>query len=207
MSGLQWWKATRAADAEDDRAAAAQVQSAPPQVQVQSAPPPRVQGIPSAVGARQDVSAHAASRAAAVGRGSSTVVPRGIIHLEGVGDTSFTHGVFSGTRGQSRRLEGFMLRLDPPIAGVNMQYMAHLEGIGDTPWVNEGQFVGTRGRGRRMEGFAFRLTGPEAARYTVVYMAHLQDTADTGFYRDSQYCGTRGQSRRVEGIQVRVMPR
>jgi hypothetical protein len=88
-----------------------------------------------------------------------------------------------------------------------MKYMAHLQDIGDTAFVNEGQFVGTRGQSRRLEGFAIELTGPLAATHTVMYMAHLEGSGDTGFFRDGQFCGTRGQSRRVEGILVHVAPR
>jgi hypothetical protein len=88
-----------------------------------------------------------------------------------------------------------------------MQYMAHLEDIGDTQWIDEGQFVGTRGQCRRLEGFAIRLAGPSAPGYTVLYMGHLQDIGDTGVYMDSQFCGTRGQARRLEGMKFAVMPR
>jgi hypothetical protein len=82
--------------------------------------------------------------------------------------------------------------------------MAHLQGIGDVPFQNEGTFIGTRGQSRRLEGFAIELTGPAAPNFTVVYMAHLEGMGDTGFFRDGQFCGTRGQSRRVEGILVHV---
>jgi hypothetical protein len=82
--------------------------------------------------------------------------------------------------------------------------MAHLQGSGDVPFVNEGQFVGTRGQSRRLEGFAIELTGPAAANFNVFYMAHLEGIGDTSVFRNGQFCGTRGQSRRVEGILVRV---
>jgi uncharacterized protein YjdB len=85
-----------------------------------------------------------------------------------------------------------------------MQYMAHLQDIGDVPFVNAGKFVGTRGQSRRLEGFAIRLTGAAATRFNVVYMAHLQDIGDTVFSKNGEFCGTRGQSRRVEGILVRI---
>jgi len=130
-----------------------------------------------------------------------------LVHLQGIGDLAFRDNEFAGTRGQSRRLEGFQLQISPPVAGLSMRYMAHLQGIGDVPFVNEGQFVGTRGQCRRLEGFAIELTGPVAANFDVVYMAHLQGTGDTGIFRNGQFCGTRGQSRRVEGILVRVKPR
>jgi hypothetical protein len=130
-----------------------------------------------------------------------------LVHLQDIGDTLAHDDEFAGTRGQSRRLEGFQLQSDPQVPGLSMQYMAHLEGIGDVPFVNEGQFIGTRGQSRRLEGFAIRLTEPAAAKFDVVYMAHLQGTGDTGFFQNGQFCGTRGQSRRVEGILVRVSPK
>jgi uncharacterized protein YjdB len=83
--------------------------------------------------------------------------------------------------------------------------MAHLEQIGDLPWVSEGQFVGTRGQSRRLEGFAIKLTGKHASEFTVKYMAHLQGTGDTRWFSDGEFCGTRGESRRVEGICVKVV--
>jgi uncharacterized protein YjdB len=138
---------------------------------------------------------------------AGTIPLRGIVHLQDVGDVALTEGLFAGTRGESRRLEAFSLSFDPPVRGLAMQYMAHLQDSGDTQWVSEGQLVGTRGQSRRLEGFAIRLVGRSAPRYTVRYMAHLQDIGDTEFCRDSQFCGTRGQSRRLEGMLVRVLPR
>lgn len=130
-----------------------------------------------------------------------------LVHLQGIGDSTAHDDQFAGTRGQSRRLEGFQLWLNPQVPGLSMQYMAHLQAIGDVPLVNEGQFIGTRGQSRRLEGFSIQLTGPSAANYDVVYMASLEGSGDTAFFQNGQFCGTRGQSRRVEGILVRVSPK
>jgi hypothetical protein len=130
-----------------------------------------------------------------------------LVHLQSFGDRTFRDNELAGTRGQARRLEGFQIRIDPPVAGLSMHYMAHLQGSGDVPFVNEGQFVGTRGQSRRLEGFAIELTGPAAGQFNVFYMAHLQGTGDTGFFQNGQFCGTRGQSRRVEAILLRVEPK
>jgi hypothetical protein len=130
-----------------------------------------------------------------------------LVHLQNIGDQSARENEFAGTRGQSRRLEGFQISFDEPAADLSMRYMAHLQDVGDVPFVNAGQFVGTRGQSRRLEGFAIELTGPAAGNYNVFYMAHLQDVGDTGFFQNGQFCGTRGQFRRVEGILVRVEPR
>jgi len=127
-----------------------------------------------------------------------------LVHLQNIGDQIFRENEFAGTRGQSRRLEGFQLQISPAVANLSMQYMAHLQDIGDVPFVNEGQFVGMRGESRRLEGFAIQLTGSQAANFNVFYMAHLQDIGDTGFFQNGQFCGTRGESRRVEGILVRI---
>jgi hypothetical protein len=131
----------------------------------------------------------------------------GLVHLQNIGDVNLLTDRFAGTQGQSRRLEGFQLQFTPNLPGLSMRYMAHLQGIGDVPFQNEGTFIGTRGQSRRLEGFAIELTGQLAPRFTVLYMAHLEGTGDTGFFRDGQFCGTRGQSRRVEGILVHVNPR
>lgn len=130
-----------------------------------------------------------------------------LVNLQNIGDRTFRHNEFAGTRGQSRRLEGFQINFNPAVAGLGMRYMAHLQGVGDVPFVNAGTFIGTRGQSRRLEGFAIQLTGSQANNYNVFYMAHLQGTGDTAVYQNGQFCGTRGQSRRVEGILVRVQRR
>ena len=132
---------------------------------------------------------------------------RATVHLEGIGDVKCRENEFAGTRGQSRRLEGFQLEIATAIPGLSCRYMAHLEGIGDVPFVPEGQFIGTRGQSRRLEGFSIELTGAAAAKYNVLYMAHLEGIGDTPLFSNGAFCGTRGQSRRVEGILVRVEPR
>jgi len=126
----------------------------------------------------------------------------GIVHLQNIGDVSFQSGAFAGTRGESRRLEGFSLAIADGTPNLGIQYMAHLQDIGDTPWVNGGQFIGTRGQSRRLEGFAIRLTGSAARNYNIRYICHLQNIGDTPVRSNGEFCGTRGESRRLEGLQV-----
>jgi len=134
-------------------------------------------------------------------------VMQALVHLQGIADVRGRDSEFLGTRAQSLRLEGFELRLTPAIPNLSIRYMAHLQEIGDVPFVNEGQFVGTRGQSRRLEGFAIELTGSAAGNFNVVYMAHLQDIGDTSLFRNGQFCGSRGESRRLEGMLVRIEPR
>jgi len=130
-----------------------------------------------------------------------------LVHLQGLGDRIGRENEFLGTRGESRRLEGFSIEITPKVRDLELRYMAHLEGIGDVPFVEGGQFIGTRGQSRRLEGFAINLTGRDADEYDVAYMAHVQDFGDTGLFFNGQFCGTRGQSRRVEGLLVRIDPK
>jgi hypothetical protein len=125
-----------------------------------------------------------------------------LVHLQGLGDRTFTAREYAGTRGQGRRLEAFQIQLDPAIPGLSLRYMAHIANIGDTPWIPEGQLVGERGKNRQIEGLAIELLGPESANYTVFYTAHVQNKGDIPVCTNGQYCGTKGQGLRVEGIKV-----
>jgi hypothetical protein len=222
MPGQRWWDRRGQGSSGDDQAARAAVaRPAPPGwpdpgtpayddvsslVQARAAGP----ALPDTALRGADVRGAGAPAARAMPLpqvSAPAIALRGVVHLQDVGDVGIIGDSFAGTRGQSRRLEGFSLQFDPPVPGLFLQYMAHLQDLADTAWVGTGQFVGTRGQSRRLEGFAIGLAGPAAPRYTVMYMAHLEGTGETGFCRDSQFCGTRGQSRRLEGMLVRVLPR
>lgn len=67
-------------------------------------------------------------------------------------------GTFVGTRGQSRRLEGFAIR----VSGKNgskydVFYRAHLQDTGDTVEFKNDEFCGSRGESRRVEAIFVRL--------------------------------------------------
>ena len=152
-------------------------------------------GDPSAVQAAPDAAISSPAAPTIVGLSVT-------VHLQGVGDRAFRQNEYAGTRGEFRILEGFSLRLDPPIPGLSLQYSAHVEDLGDTEWVTEGSFVGTRGQSKRLEGFSVRLAGPEAANYRVFYNAHVSRVGDTEIASDGAYCGTRGRALPVEGMKV-----
>lgn len=129
-----------------------------------------------------------------------------LVHLSGYGDRTFHENQFGGSRNESRQVEGFSLQINPPVQGLTLRYMAHLQGRGDVAWVDEGQFIGTRGEERRLEGFAIALQGPQARNYYVQYNARVQNKGDTGPILNGQFCGTRGEALRLEGMQVSIRP-
>lgn len=125
-----------------------------------------------------------------------------LVHVQGIGDRTFGAMEYAGTKAQGRRVEGFAINIEPPIPGLKVEYMAHVEGVGDTPWIGEGELAGFRGQAKRIEGFAVRLSGPIAANYNVFYSAHIQNIGDTEVSSNGEYCGTRGKGLRVEGLKV-----
>jgi hypothetical protein len=146
-----------------------------------------------------------AAPAAPTAEGSDSALGLKImVHLERFGDREFRDREFAGTRGQALRLEGFAIAIEPPHPGLGIRYMAHVQNLGDTPWVTEGEYIGSRGQGNKLEGFAIELTGPEAQRYKVCYMAHIERVGDTEVFSDGEFCGRRGKALRVEGIKVWV---
>ncbi len=134
---------------------------------------------------------------------SNDAVVEYMAHLQGSGDTEFVQQPKEcGTTGQSKRLEGFLLRRFHGSSPFGLRYKAHLENLGDTPWYYLNEFCGTRGEGLRLEAIWIEVVGPSLGKYDVYYRAHLQGTGWTGWLRNGQQCGTTGQSRRVEAIAV-----
>jgi Clostridial hydrophobic W len=129
-----------------------------------------------------------------------------LVHLQYYGDQTWHENQFAGTHHEGVRIEGFSLQIDPPVEGLTLRYMAHLQGIGDTAWVDEGEFIGTRGQSRRLEGFAIRLDGPAAPQYYIQYSGQVEGRGQTGPILDGGFCGTRGQSLRLEGMTVSIWP-
>ena len=136
-----------------------------------------------------------------------TIPLKVLVHIQGIGDREFGAREFAGTRGQSKGIEGFGVEFVQPIPDVQLEYMAHLADVGDTPWVASGKFIGTRGENRRMEGFAIRLTGSAADRYQVCYAAHIQNVGDSPTLSNGQYCGTRQKSLKIEALKVWIEPK
>ncbi len=131
----------------------------------------------------------------------------GIVHLQDIGDRTFRDGQWAGTKGELRRLEGFSVNFLSPATGIGIEYMCHVQDVGNQSWMPGGQYCGTRGRSLRLEGFAVRLTGNSAGDYDVFYGCHVEGIGDTGPYKNGDFCGTRGQSKRVEAIIVWISPK
>jgi len=127
-------------------------------------------------------------------------LPHITAHVEGIGDIGCRDGNWCGTRGESRRLEGFALGLAERPADIRLEYRCRMAGkAADGRWLQEGQFCGTRGQSTALETFAVRLTGSAAGNFTVAYQAHVENQGDTPVVKNGEFTIP---SPRVEAIRV-----
>ncbi len=138
---------------------------------------------------------------------SKSVQAEVMVHLQKQGDTEWHPQLAEcGSIGTGRRIEGFAVRLNPPIDGVSICYKAHLAMRGDTHWVQQGEYCGSRGQNRRVEALWIELA-EGADRFDVYYSAHLCRLGWTGWFKNGQMCGTRGEYRQIEAIKVFLAPK
>jgi uncharacterized protein YjdB len=127
----------------------------------------------------------------------------GVVHVENKGDLPLVAGEWAGTKGQSLRLEAIRVAIVGVGDVLRIEYLCHLENIGDVGHVAQNARCGTEGQSRRMEAIRFRLNGPAAPFFTVRYQCHVQNRGDLGPFADDVTCGARpGESLRLEAVRV-----
>jgi len=133
----------------------------------------------------------------------------GTAHIQYAGNTqgTFKDGILTlGSRGQSRRVEGFTINLtnNTGYSGT-LQYRAYIQKNGWTGWIDAGNFIGTSGECKRIEAVQMRLTGELASYYDVSYIAHIQSYGDKqGWVKNGVVAGTVGENKRLEEIKVKL---
>src|SRR5580698_6121777 len=60
---------------------------------------------------------------------------RGVVSVDGMGDSPLRDAAWSGTKGQGRGLEGFSVSLASPVQGLGLEYTCHIQGLGDQAWM------------------------------------------------------------------------
>jgi uncharacterized protein YjdB len=125
-----------------------------------------------------------------------------------------------GTVGQSKRIEGFEIKLTGEIpSGLELCYNVHVQNKGwlydvndATTWPKDGEYAGTRGDSLRIEAVKIILTdadGQPVSDYSVLYRGHVQNVGDlpedeTQWIKDGEQLGTVGSSLRLEALVVKV---
>lgn len=126
-----------------------------------------------------------------------------------------------GTVGQSKRIEGFEIKLTGNIPqGMALRYNVHVQNKGwlyaeddVTDWPKDGAYAGTRGQSLRIEAVKLVLTdatGQVYPGYSVHYRGHVQNVGDlpaddSQWLADGTQLGTVGSSQRLEALQVTVV--
>lgn len=86
-----------------------------------------------------------------------------------------------------------------------VEYMCHLQGIGDSPWKIQPETCGTTGEGRRLEGFAIQHSNASSDEVGLRYKVYLQDLGEQGWEYMPAFVGTRGEKRRLEALWIEVV--
>ena len=153
-----------------------------------------------------------------------TVAYRG--HIQNIGDYPIDGSWVNspepiGTVGQSKRMEGFEIRLEDAVpAGMELRYNVHVENKGwlydendCADWPKDGAYAGTRGESLRIEAVKLVLTdknGKPYPGYSVYYRGHVQNVGDlpkesADWYADGEKLGTVGSALRLEALLVKVV--
>ncbi len=115
-------------------------------------------------------------------------------------------GQTSGTMGESKRLEGIIIRLNTEL-DLGVEYRTHIQTYGwETSWKKNGAMSGTSGESKRLEAIQIRLTGDDASDYHIWYRVHAQNYGWLGWARDGAPSGTAGQGKRLEAIEIMILP-
>jgi uncharacterized protein YjdB len=132
----------------------------------------------------------------------------GYVWLQDLQAQPFDGSNYNGTRGQSRRMEGFEIAMVNPPGDLGLRYQVWIENMNAwSEWYDGGTYAGTKNEGLRCEAFKIELTGYGLLHhgYSVEYMAHQQNNGDIGPFRDGELCGTLGKELRLEGMAVSIV--
>ncbi|MBU4439795.1 MAG: leucine-rich repeat protein [Acetobacterium sp.] len=126
-----------------------------------------------------------------------------------------------GTEGQSKRIEGFEIKLAGTIPdGMELRYNVHVQNKGwlynetdSTTWPKDGAYAGTRGESLRIEAIEIVLTdatGQPYPGYSALYRGHVQNIGnlpedENQWIKDGEQLGTVGSSLRLEALLVKVV--
>lgn len=93
-------------------------------------------------------------------------------------------------------------KTDTPMEQRMVKYQTHVQDIGNSGWVYDGELAGSVGKSKRMEAISILL--PSLLNVNVNYSAHIQDIGWQKEKKNGQLAGTEGQSKRLEAIKIRL---
>lgn len=122
-------------------------------------------------------------------------------------------GVYGGTMGRSKRLEGIEIKLYGELAQFyDVIYRTHVQDYGWMDYVSNGKLSGTTGKSKRLEAIEIALVKKNTqVSANLTYKVHAQDygwmkeiSPSLGEYNNNTVAGTTGQSKRLEAIVLNL---
>ena len=120
-------------------------------------------------------------------------------HIENVGWTGYkdTSKEIIGTEGQGKRLEAIQFKANN---GLDLSYRVHMQDVGWSNWVGNGQVAGTTGQSRRIEAIEIK------ANKTLEVQEHIQNVGWMPSSKGTNIkIGTEGKSLRLEAFKINVL--
>lgn len=142
-------------------------------------------------------------------------------YVQDIGWLGFTKdGESSGTERMSRRIETLKITLNKRtepietsersfIKGLensDLQYSGHVQGVGNTLAVSNGEVIGKIGESKRLEALKITLdtSDTEKLQGNIEYQAHIQGIGWQEWKIDGEWAGTSGQQKRMEAVKIQL---
>ncbi len=129
------------------------------------------------------------------------------LHVQRLGDCTFSGGVWCGNIGQKAQIEALSIMPLERILPGDLEYKALGPGGRETRWVTDGKLCGTRGRGIPLTGFAIRLAPHVADRFDVIYQGAYFASGVTLPARNGEPCMPALADDLLEAVNIRVIER
>lgn len=145
------------------------------------------------------------------------------VRLENDGEQTGAQAAWVGSKGKGQKMLGFSVAMPTSPPGVQLQCMANIFTMDDTPWVDAGTVLSKRELERGMNtsgqptvddpnasltGLAFRLTGEASGKYEVWYQGHFSYVGDSAWCKDGEFCGPRAPNcQKLESFVVAIVPK
>ena len=120
-------------------------------------------------------------------------------HIENIGWTGYkdTSKEIIGTEGQGKRLEAIQFKANNEL---DLSYRVHMQDIGWSNWVGNGQVAGTTGQSRRIEAIEIK------ANKTLEVQEHIQNVGWMPSSKGTEIkIGTEGKSLRLEAFKINII--
>lgn len=135
------------------------------------------------------------------------------VHSANIGWGSWVkNNKVAGTEGRSLQAEAIQVRLVKKntiidkiveIVTPSLTYRTHIQNVGTTSYVKEGNTAGSVGKGLRMEGLWIKLNGGDG-KSGVTYRTHVSDVGWQDWKSSDQMAGTTGKSKAIECVQIKL---